>query len=204
MEENTEQNFDDIFYISPEREKEIVDQQTKNLLDILERHAYFDQELLIADKEYAAQLQSWKDSEMQAIEDILYDLSCYITAEEIANLMARSGKDVNDYAVKWEPFGPGTEKRISEFHEQLRIENDRLFKLSKQLAVKLSGGDQEAEELFQNEMRKAKEIFKQIGRELNGIGGFKLMQESIYKAEEPGRSLKVIESSWDGIGEWVI
>ena len=43
---------------------------------------------------------------------------------------------------------------------------------------------------------------KKLGAELNCIGGIELMQAVYYEAKSKNKCASVIQSYWDGIGEW--
>ena len=44
---------------------------------------------------------------------------------------------------------------------------------------------------------------RQIGRDLNEIGGMALMQEAYYEAKAENPDVHVIQAYWDGIGDWI-
>lgn len=41
-----------------------------------------------------------------------------------------------------------------------------------------------------------------IGREINALGGFSLMQEAYRHAKRKNNAVSVIQAYWNGIGDW--
>ncbi len=93
-------------------------------------------------------------------------------------------------------------KIINSLQNKLYEEAELLHDVSTSLKEDLDNNDTQAHEILKTALRHATHHFEEIGLELNGYGGYALMQESIQRISKAGFSIAVIDATWDGIGEW--
>jgi hypothetical protein len=69
------------------------------------------------------------------------------------------------------------------------------------LMERLYNDDQNAHSQLADCINKTNIVFKQIGCELNDMGGYELMLFVYYKVKL-NRPVSLISMAWDGVGEW--
>lgn len=93
---------------------------------------------------------------------------------------------------------------INQLYKNLYDEAEILYTVSKSFQQELHEGDIEAETLLNTAVFHASNSFRDIGEELHSYGGFEMMQDAIYNISKAGFGIAVIESAWNGIGDWKI
>ena len=93
---------------------------------------------------------------------------------------------------------------IKQLYKNLFSEAEILDNISNSYKVELHEGNIEAENLLNQAVFHATYSFRDIGEELYSYGGFTMMQDAIYTISKAGFSIAVIESAWNGIGDWTV
>lgn len=93
---------------------------------------------------------------------------------------------------------------IKQLYNNLFQEAEILDNISKSFRLELHEGDIEATQLLNRAVFNATYSFRDIGEELYSYGGFEMMQDAIYTISKAGFSIAVIESAWNGIGDWTV
>jgi hypothetical protein len=91
---------------------------------------------------------------------------------------------------------------ISQSIDKLINVSESLCEVEKRLFQRLNAGSAEAEQEMEKALANTQIIYKQVGMQLNEVGGYELLNFAISKVPNKGGTHTVISSSWDGISTW--